>query len=272
MELSDSQVATMAVEAGARVVARDYGSDHQRHFKSATDFATATDVEAEGAILSVLAAHRPGDGRIGEESGETGDLAATRRWLIDPLCGTSNFAATTPLCAVNVALSADGGVRVAAVMDPISSEIFWTDGAASYLRDARGDVRLSPSAVSTLVDINCDGPLDVPFVGGQLIADPRVRAVFGPRVTSSTLAVAWVAAGRRAAYVSDGAFRDNNVHFAAGIAVCRSAGCIISDLAGGTMQSGRGLVISADQVTHAKLLALIAPHLSDALTATSSRA
>lgn len=63
------------------------------------------------------------------------------------------------------------------------------------------------------MDINCDGPLDRPFVGPQLIVDPAFRAGFGPRVISSTLALAWVAAGGRAAYVSDGTFVDN-VHFA----------------------------------------------------------
>jgi hypothetical protein len=68
------------------------------------------------------------------------------------------------------------------------------------------------------------------------------------------------AAGRRAAYVSDGQFRDN-LHFAAGIAICDAAGCVISDLNGNPLHTGRGLVISADQRTHDRVLALVEPHL-----------
>lgn len=259
-DLTDAAVAVAAAAAGARVVARDFGADHQRHMKGATDFATDTDAEAERAILGVLAGHRPGDGWTGEESGPSGNPTSDRHWLVDPLCGTANFAATTPLVAVNVALREGGRVRVAAVADPMSGETFWTDGATSHLRDGSADRPAVPTAASMLVDINCDGPVDQPFVGGQLVHDPRLRAAFGPRVISSTLAVAWVAVGRRAGYVSDGHVLDS-VHFAAGIAICRAAGCVVSDLAGGPLGAGRGLVVSADQRTHDHLLELVGPYL-----------
>ncbi|HCB03460.1 MAG TPA: phosphatase [Nocardioides bacterium] len=260
MQTTDAEVAVAAATAGAAVVARDYGRRHQRAPKSATDFATETDLDAEHAVIAVLEASRPRDARTGEETGATGGPGVARRWLVDPLCGTLNFAATTPLAVVNVALSEHGEVRVAAAADPLSGETFWTDGIAAYVRNAEGDQRLEPAAVSRLVDVNCDGPLDRPFLGGQLVADPRLRSVFGPRVISSTLAVAWVAAGRRAAYVTDGQLRDN-VHFAAGIAICTAARCVVSDLAGDPLHTGRGLVISADRPTHDRLLEFIAPHL-----------
>ncbi|WP_350281714.1 inositol monophosphatase family protein [Kribbella sp. HUAS MG21] len=75
------------------------------------------------------------------------------------------------------------------------------------------------------------------------------------------MAVAWVAAGRRAAYVADGHFRDS-VHLAAGIALCAAAGCVVSDFDGNPLHAGRGLIISADQATHHRMLALVEPHLS----------
>ena len=78
-----------------------------------------------------------------------------------------------------------------------------------------------------------------------------------PRVVSTILAVAWVAAGRRAAYVTDGRLCDS-VHFAAGIALCRAAGAVISGIDGQSVHSGAGgLVVAADEQTHAALLALI---------------
>lgn len=44
---------------------------------------------------------------------------------------------------------------------------------------------------------------------------------------STPLAVAWVAGGRRAGYVSDG-LSVENVHYTAGIALCHSAGCVVT--------------------------------------------
>lgn len=266
MALSDAEVAVAAALAGAEVVARDYHADHVRFAKSATDFATETDIDAEAAIMGVLAAHRPGDPRTGEESGSSGSETGERRWLVDPLCGTLNFAATTPLVAVNVALVQDGANGAAASVDPIADEVFWTDGSQAFLRSGGADRALAPSPLSGLIEINCDGPLDRPFVGAQLVHDPRLRAAYGPRVISSTLGVAWVAAGRRSAYISDGGFRDN-LHFAAGIAIADAAGCVISDLAGDPLHAGRGLVVSADATTHRAVLALIEPHL---MTVTAS--
>lgn len=140
--------------------------------------------------------------------------AGARRWLVDPLCGTLNFAAQTPLVAVNMAI----------------------------------------------VDVNCDGPLERLFLGPQLVGDPAFRSAFGPRVTSTSLAVAWVAAGRRAAYVTDGSVHDS-VHFAAGIGLCDRAGYVVSDLAGEVVSTGRGLVVAADVETHEHLIEIIRPHL-----------
>ncbi|MEJ7689778.1 MAG: inositol monophosphatase family protein [Nocardioidaceae bacterium] len=164
----------------------------------------------------------PQDRFTGEETGESGAAVGPRRWLIDPLCGTLNFAATTPLIAVNVALLDHGVSAAAASVDPIADEVFWTNGSGAHLREGGADRALTPSPASGLVEINCDGPLDRPFVGGQLVHDPHLRAAYGPRVISSTLGVAWVAAGRRAAYISDGTFREN-LHFAAGIAIAEAA-------------------------------------------------
>jgi len=101
------------------------GCVRRRHAKSDWDFATDADLDSERAILDVIAAARPQDARAGEETGDT-DGAGSRRWLVDPLCGTLNFAAQTLLVAVNVAL-VDGSTSLAGVSaDPIADELFWT--------------------------------------------------------------------------------------------------------------------------------------------------
>lgn len=255
---TDVDVALAAAAAGAAVVRAAYGTDPARHAKAGLDFATDADLDAEHAILAVIGAARPADAWVGEESGATG--AGARRWLVDPLCGTLNFVAETPLVAVNVALVEGESTLVAVVADPISGETFWTDGRAAFTRRDGVDAPLVPTPESRLVDVNCDGPGDRPFLGPQLLGDPAFRAQFGPRVLSTTLALAWVAAGRRAGYVTDGDLVDN-VHFAAAVALCRAAGCVVTDLDGDALHTGRGLVAAADADTHRKLLVLIRPHL-----------
>lgn len=274
--LDDVGLAVAAVEAGAAVVREMYGTAVGRHEKSGTDFATDADLAAERAILGVIEGARPGDAFVGEEYGARGE--SSRRWLVDPLCGTLNFAARTPLFSVNVALQVDGETAVAAVADPSSGEIFWTDGEAAWVRQHgadlpaghrgadlpaghRGaDLPVQPLAESRLVDVNLDPISDGGFLGSRLLTDDVFRKMFAQRVLSTTLAVAWVAAGRRTAYVTDGDLRDS-VHFTAGLALCQAAGCVVTDLRGNPLYSGNGVIAAADAETHAALLEIVARHL-----------
>ncbi|WP_405103706.1 inositol monophosphatase family protein [Micromonospora sp. NBC_01412] len=256
---SDEDVAIEAAQAGAVIVRARYGAALTRLEKSGGDFATSADIEAENAILGVLRSARPEDAVTGEESGRTGADGTAREWLVDPLCGTLNYAVRNMLVAVNVALRTDAKVTVAASADPFTDEVFWTDGTHAYVRRDGVDERLIPSAESRLVDVNLDPPFpNAPrFQAARLLADPGFVERFRPRVVSTTLAVAWVAAGRRAAYVTDGDLRDS-VHFASGIALCQAAGCVVTGIQGQPPHTGSGgLIVAADRQTHAALLALV---------------
>ena len=209
----------------------------------------------------------------GEESGAVGAEGAERRWLVDPLCGTLNYAAGTMLAAVNVALRAGPGITAAASADPFSGEVFWTDGDRAWLRGGSGssgsgssnaDGLLAPSPRTQLVDVNLDPPFpNAPrFRAVSLLAHEAFIARFRPRVVSTTLALAWVAAGRRAAYVTDGHLTDS-VHFAAGIALCQAAGCTVTGLDGRPLHTGTGgLIAAADRQTHAALLEMITSQIA----------
>ncbi|MGW5128438.1 inositol monophosphatase family protein [Streptomyces sp. NPDC004069] len=254
--LDDAGVATAAACAGADVVRTLYGRPLARIDKGAGDFATAADVEAEEAILAVLRAARPKDAVLGEESGRQGARDAARQWLVDPLCGTLNYAVGSMLVAVNVALR-DGA---AAVADPFGGEVFFTDGESARVRRDGADAPLTPTSATRLVDVNLDPPFpSAPgFRAVDLLARPEFAERFRPRVVSTTLALAWVAAGRRAAYVTDGGNLSASVHFAAGIALCRTAGCVVTGIDGAPLgQTGRGLVAAADAETHRALMTMM---------------
>ncbi|GAA1707784.1 inositol monophosphatase family protein [Isoptericola hypogeus] len=250
-------MALTAARAGAEVVRAAYRRPVKRLVKAALDFATDTDLAAERAIRDVLTAARPADAVVGEELGASGGEAA-RRWYVDPLCGTLNFAAGVPPFGVNVALTerVGGTERVAAavVADPLTGEVLWTDGsrARRHAPDEDADTDLAPSVDSRLLNVDVDNGA----VGAALVADADVRASFAVRVASSTLALAWVAAGRQAAYVT-GADVAGSVHFLPGVALCEAAGCVVTDLDGGPVHGGRGIVAAADAPTARRLLGLI---------------
>jgi myo-inositol-1(or 4)-monophosphatase len=258
--LTDAEVAIAAAEAGAAVVRARFGTALERYDKSGLDFATDADVSAERAILDALRAARPDDGFLGEELGTSGPELAGRRWLVDPLCGTLNFAAGTPLVAVNVALSDRGAVEVAAAADPFAGEVFWTAERAAFVRRDGHDERLLPSSATRLVDVDLDGPSPEDpdqFHLSRILTDPGFIAAFQPRVLSTTLALAWVAAGRRLAYLSSGALRDS-VHCSPGIALCQAAGCVVTGLRGQPLHTGvGGLVAAADEQAHAALVEIV---------------
>jgi myo-inositol-1(or 4)-monophosphatase len=262
LHVTDPEAAIAAVELGAAVVRKHFGADIGRTAKGPTDFATDADIEAEDAMRSFLQRERPQDAIVGEERGHSGSESAARRWLIDPLCGTLNYAVRMRVAGVNAALRIGGGSGAAAVADPFNGEVFWTDGRSAHVRADGQDRALAPDAKSTLVDLNFDPafPNAPAFRTATLAADAEFTARFRVRVVSTSLALAWVATGQRAAYISDGSFVDN-VHFAAGIALCEAAGCSVTDLRGGTWnRAGAGLVAAADARTHATLLALLAKY------------
>ena len=251
-ELRDAEVAIKAAEAGAAVVREKFGGALTRYAKSPTDFATEADLEAERAILGIIHTARPDDAVIGEEYGASGQ--ADRTWLVDPLCGTLNFAAQNPMFSVNVALRSPSG-DVAAVAQPLTGEIFWTDGTTVFIRHDGVDTAAVPSATSRLVDIDIDGP---PYV--QLLTDQELRAAFTLRVFSTTLALAWVAVGRQAGYLADRSLRDS-VHYTAGTILCQAAGATITDFHGKPLHTTPGLVAAATPETHQQLLEFITPHV-----------
>lgn len=254
---TDLAVALEAVRAGATALLATYGRALERTYKTDTDFATAADLASERAILEVIHRARPTDGFVGEELGDAGAPGSDRVWLVDPLCGTVNYAARTPLYSVNVALRTAAGTQVAAVADPSVGEVYWTDGDAFGIDGRESGAVAGPT---DLVDIDVDWARDGAPLGLRLMADPGFRSRFGARVSSTSLALAWVATGQRAGYLVDGR-HDDSVHFAAGLALCAAAGCVVTDLRGRPVHTGEGILAAADPGTHAALLELVAAHL-----------
>jgi myo-inositol-1(or 4)-monophosphatase len=159
-----------------------------------TDVVTEADRRAEAALLDVLRAERPGDAVVGEEGAAV--AGGERRWLLDPVDGTLNYALGLPAWCAAVALLDGDGAVASAVYDPVADELFSAargegatlDGAP--LRTA-GPAALGDAVVATFVDVR---RRDGAIAGGT---ERLLREVGALRaVGCGSLELAWIAAGR----------------------------------------------------------------------------
>jgi len=119
-----------------------------------------------------------------------------------------------PNSSLTIAGHASRDVRLDVIAEGIELSLLRLAIVSCYVRDPdgmRGCLRLDgreeplrPSSRSTLVDVNLEGPYpnEDRFRAVQVLADPAFAERFRPRVASTTLALAWVPAGRRAAVLT----------------------------------------------------------------------
>lgn len=79
-------------------------------------FVTDADLAVEGSLRERIEAERPQDGFFGEESGRA--EGGERRWILDPIDGTSNFLRGVPNWATLIALEVSGVPTVGVVSAP----------------------------------------------------------------------------------------------------------------------------------------------------------
>ena len=99
--------------------------------KADGSLATEADVAVEDALRSRLGRDRSGDAVLGEERGQTGSGA--RRWIIDGIDGTADFATGRPDWGTLIALEVDGRVVCGVCDQPAHNRRYWaTRGAGAF--------------------------------------------------------------------------------------------------------------------------------------------
>ena len=100
-----------AARKAGRALVRDFGEVEQLQVssKGPGDFVSAAPTaRPRRSIREDLMEARPSYGCLGEEEGETAGEDPTRRWIVDPLDGTTNFLHGLPHWAVSIALEHKG--------------------------------------------------------------------------------------------------------------------------------------------------------------------
>ncbi len=143
-----------ALVVAGRILKRSLGSAVKRgyRYKSGTlNLVTATDCEAERAILSVIRKRFPDHAILAEEIGGSRGRAPYK-WVIDPLDGTTNFAHSFPMAAVSIGFEEAGRVTLGGVFEPFHDELFTAErGGGAYLNGRRIRVSATPSLGRSLL-------------------------------------------------------------------------------------------------------------------------
>ncbi len=215
--------------------------------KGPGDFVSRADREAERLIKEELMGGRPTYGWLGEETGGSAGQDPTRRWIVDPLDGTTNFLHGMPHWSISIALEHKGEIVSGVVYDPAKDEMFWAEkGTGCWLNDNR---RLRVSARRHMHEaVFATG---VPFGAKKTLpATLKDLAALMPacagvrRWGSAALDLAYVAAGRFDGYWE----RELNAwDIAAGLLLVKEAGGMVSGIREGQDPMGSGSILAGNE-------------------------
>ena len=214
----------------------------QVSMKGAGDFVSRADIAAEKIIHDDLIEARPNYGWTGEESAPVEGKDPTRRWIVDPLDGTTNFLHGLPHWAISIALEHKGEIVAGVVFDPAKDEMFYAEkGAGAWMNETRlrvsGRSRMIESIFATGLPFG--GRSELPATLGQL--GRLLPACAGVRRWgAAALDLAYVAAGRYDGYWEAGL---QAWDIAAGLLIVREAGGFVEPMnADGDILADGGII------------------------------
>ncbi|PXX62435.1 myo-inositol-1(or 4)-monophosphatase [Nocardia tenerifensis] len=225
--------------------------------KGRNDFATELDLELERTISTELA-RRTGIEVHGEEFGGP-ELVTGTAWVLDPIDGTFNYSSGHPLSGMLLALVHDGVPVIGLTWLPLLGQ--------RYAAIEGGPVLLNGQALPPLAQ----GKLAEAMIGfGAFNVDARGRIpgqfrfdLLGPLSSLSSRVRMHGSTGIDLAFTASGVlggaivFGHHPWDNAAGVALIRAAGGVVTDLAGEPWTITSGSVLAAAPGVHEELLDMI---------------
>lgn len=183
-----------ALQNTATGLRRDFGEveDLQQSLRSARDFVAKAANRIEESILNDLLLVRPSAGLLTPDVSKPGD---GRDEFVLALSGAANFVRGNPHFAISLALRTLGETKIALVYSPIEDRLYYAEsGKGAYVFSAYHSEKIS---VSNLVE---HADLTVAYNTNSL--RPVIEGV-ARETGCPALDLAWVAAGKFDAFVSD---------------------------------------------------------------------
>jgi myo-inositol-1(or 4)-monophosphatase len=225
--------------------------------KGGNDFATALDYELERTLSELLTAET-GYEVHGEEYGG-GDISSGLMWILDPIDGTFNYSAGLPLAGTLLALVDHGEPVLGLTWLPVVGLKYAARDGGPVLRNGKplpplqerrlGDSIISFGAFNIDSEGRYPGTFRINMIGQMSRVSSRLR------MHGSTGAdLAFVAAGVVGGTVS---FGHHAWDHAAGVAMVRAAGGLVTDLAGEPWRLDSPSALAAAPGVHVEMLDII---------------
>jgi myo-inositol-1(or 4)-monophosphatase len=251
----------IAGEAGAILRAgagRRHASDAKR---TAVDLVTEYDKRSEAHVVAELRNAFKDDEIVGEEGGGHAGTSG-RRWLVDPLDGTTNFAHGLPFFCVSIALEDAHGPLVGVIEAPALGWHFYAarGGGAFLVERGMAERRLAVSTTDALAaSLLATGfPYDTASSARNNLVEwariyPKTQGL--RRVGAAALDCCFVAAGWMDGYWE---LKIKPWDVAAGALIVVEAGGRVTDYRGGVFHSDAGEILATNGRLHDALAAALA--------------
>jgi myo-inositol-1(or 4)-monophosphatase len=219
---------SLVKSAAQEILLKDFGHS-AFEYKDDGSVLTPADLAMQERLENDLRHHWPLYEVLGEEMALDEQLAiidhSTAKnhqgyWCIDPLDGTSNYAAGLPFFAVSIALIINQQQQLGLIYDPVRDEMFTAiKGQGAYLNNHRIDYsRLKIPDNKPIV-----AEIDLKRLPRQLAIKLVTESIFASQrnIGSSAIDWCWLAAGRFDIYLHGG---QKMWDYAAGSLIFREAG------------------------------------------------
>lgn len=242
---SDLSIAFKAARAAAKVIRRRFGDSSNARVKGkAQGLVTDTDLAAEQAIFEVLKKHSSYN-ILSEESGLLRNEPG-KKWVVDPLDGTSNFARGIPLFAVSIGLMDGNDFLVGVIIDPVlQNEYHAIKGGGAFLNGKRITLPALQPDFTPCIFLNhsyAETDRNHFIQLAKQLAVPYDTLKFG----TTALELCYLATGSADAFICSG---DSLWDFAAGVVIATEAGAVFSDWQGKPWKAkGDKLLISRPEI------------------------
>jgi myo-inositol-1(or 4)-monophosphatase len=255
-------VMTRAAEKAGRALVRDFGEVEQLQVsrKGPGDFVSTADRKAEKIVIEELSRAKPEAAILAEESGGREGADPTKRFIVDPLDGTTNFLHGLPHWAVSIGYEENGAMVAGVVYDPVKDEMFWADrGKGAYLNDRRIRVsargQLGDAVIATGIPHMGRGDGDDGHtLFGRRLAAVMARTAGVRRWGTASLDLCYVAAGRYDGYWERGL---SPWDVAAGLLIVKEAGGFVTDASGRDHKLTSADIVAANDSLHAPFVQLL---------------
>ncbi|BBX73698.1 inositol monophosphatase [Mycobacterium shinjukuense] len=225
--------------------------------KKGNDFATEVDLAIERQVVAALTA-TTGIGVHGEEFGGT-DVDSPWVWVLDPIDGTLNYAAGSPMAAILLGLLHHGDPVAGLTWLPFTDQRYTAVAGGPLMKNGAPQPSLASLALAdSLVGVgtfSADSRGRYPGRYRLAVLENLSRVSSRLRMHGST--------GIDLAYVADGilggavSFGSHVWDHAAGVALVRAAGGVVTDVAGEPWTPTSRSALAAAPGVHAEILEIL---------------